>query len=263
MRGRSLLRRVTGPAGDLFRRATAPLRRVPDVVVIGAMKGGTTTLFALLAKHPDIRPSSVKEVHYFDTHYHLGERWYRSHFPLSRRGLALEATPRYLFDRATLGRMRALVPEARLLVVLREPVGRAYSHYQHMRRTGRETRPFAEAMDADIARYHAHGALGGPEPEESYFSYARRSLYADQLGRYLDAYPGRVLALPSERLFADPQAVADDAFRFVGLAPVPVAAKPQNVGGYDGLPPDAAAYADFFAPHNARLFELLGQTPWW
>ena len=263
MRGRSRLRSATQPVADAFRRATAPLRRVPDVVIIGAMKGGTTSLFALLAKHPDIRPSSVKEVHYFDTHYHRGERWYRSHFPLSRAGLALEATPRYLFDRATLGRMQPLLSEARLLVVLREPVSRAYSHYQHMRRTGRETRLFAEAIDADIARYNAGGALGGPEPEESYFSYARRSVYADQLGRFLDAYPGRVLVLQSERLFADPQAVVDEACAFIGLPKVSLAAAPRNVGGYGGLPEEAAAYTDFFAPHNARLFERLGQPAWW
>src|SRR5215470_750369 len=128
------------------RRATASARALPDFLIIGAQKAGTTSLYAYLTAHRDVRPAGRKEVHYFDLGFtagaELGEGWYRSMFPLRAR-LALdgrrtgrpvrtgEASPYYLFHPAAPQRAAALVPEARLLVLVRDPVERAWSHYRH------------------------------------------------------------------------------------------------------------------------------------
>ena len=130
-----------------FRLITSPLRSLPDFVIIGAMKSGTTSLYDFLIKHPAIAPAAKKEVMYFSTwyKYKLGKLWYRSNFPtnLSRsafykkttqRLLSGEASPPYLFYPMVPGRMKGVLPDVKLIVILRNPVDRAYSHYHHMLR---------------------------------------------------------------------------------------------------------------------------------
>ena len=127
---------------NVFRRVTANLRDLPDFAIIGAQKAGTTSLYNFITKHPAIAPASIKEVEYFSMRYSLGESWYRSNFPmdLSRRRLAKkinqeiitgEASPYYLFHPTAPNRMKDLLPDAKLIVILRNPVDRAYSHYHH------------------------------------------------------------------------------------------------------------------------------------
>ena len=134
-----------------FRLITTHLvgRGLPDFVIIGAMKSGTTSLYRFIVKHPAIVPAAKKEVHYFSIWYKFGELWYRSHFPtnLSRRRfykktnqklLSGEASPVYLFYPVVPGRMKELLPDVKLIVILRNPVDRAYSHYHHILRTNNE-----------------------------------------------------------------------------------------------------------------------------
>ena len=115
---------------------------LPDFIIIGAQKSGTTSLYRFIVKHPAIAPATKKEVHYFSIWYKFGELWYRSHFPtnLSRYNfykrtnqklLSGEASPVYLFYPVVPGRMKELLPDVKLIVILRNPVDRAYSHYHH------------------------------------------------------------------------------------------------------------------------------------
>ncbi len=124
-----------------WRHLTAPFRVLPDFVVIGAQRSGTTSLYNNLVEHPQIASCIRKEVHYFDAYFERGSYWYRGHFPraaelrrLARRHgapvLTGEATPMYLFDPPCRRRLAELVPDAKLLVLLRDPVAREYSQYQ-------------------------------------------------------------------------------------------------------------------------------------
>jgi Sulfotransferase family len=111
-----------------YRTLTGPLRGLPSVLIIGTAKGGTTSLFNYLAHHPDVVPPLGKEMHYFDMYYARGERWYRGRFPYEYRlrngTLTLDASPYYLFHPLAPERAARLLPDAKLIALLRNPVDR-------------------------------------------------------------------------------------------------------------------------------------------
>jgi hypothetical protein len=254
---------------ERWRRATAGLRTLPDVVILGAQRGGTTSLFNWLADHRSVAPSSVKEVHYFDRHYANGPAWYRSHFPLTvSRRLAVEATPYLLFHPLAPRRVATDLPDTtRFIVLLRDPVQRAISQYWHSRRIHAEDEPLAVALAREDERLVGQEeiVLAG---EESFalrnFSYKARGHYAEQLGRWFEVIDRpRFLVMESEDLFDDaagPARVLD----WLGLAPTDVPfpatndaprADPEDADVIEGL-------RRYFAPYNEDLFRLLGRRLW-
>jgi hypothetical protein len=265
-----------------WREPTARWRRLPDLLVIGAQRGGTSSLYRYLGGHPHVVPSVRKETEYFSRRYANGEVWYRGHFPLRRSGLTFEATPDYLFHPRAAERAEATVPDARIVVLLREPVERAISHWQHMTRLGFETLAFRDAIAAESERIDDDYAdiRAGRSVDEGpalRFSYRARGCYDEQLEEWLAHYPReRVLVLRSEDLFAAPADSVAALERFAGLAPgrqvsfrnwsAPSSADRSTVA----TPTVGAADRDaldelraFFAPHNARLAELLEVEAWW
>src|SRR6187397_1377370 len=123
-------------------RATSSLRALPDFLILGAQKAGTTALYSYLRRHPAIVGPSWKEVSFFDRHYARGEAWYRGNFPTRlrhalaerrahARAIAGEASPSYVFHPSAPERVAALVPDARLIALVRNPIDRALSHYHH------------------------------------------------------------------------------------------------------------------------------------
>src|SRR5438552_2688078 len=112
--------------------------RLLDFVGIGALKAGTTYLDALLRTHPNIcMPTVLKEVQFFTSHYHRGASWYASQFDCRDDMVRGEISPRYLIDPAVPQRMTTLIPNAKLILSVREPIERTYSQYKH---SIRETR---------------------------------------------------------------------------------------------------------------------------
>jgi hypothetical protein len=168
-----------------------------------------------------------KEPAYFSVEYDRGVGWYRAHFPLMRptgHRVTFEATPNYLFHPLAPERAVRLVPHARILVVLRNPVDRAVSHYHHMRRLGFETLELEEALDAEQARLAGDLERSLDDPSHRprqwlRFSYVARGRYAEQLARWLDHYPrSQMMVLRSEDLYADPAAVVTQIEDWLGLA---------------------------------------------
>jgi Sulfotransferase domain len=270
-----------------------PARRrlLPDFIVIGAAKSGTTSLYSALADHPFVEPcmtdnryfDSTKEVHYFDYNYYLGTDWYRTHFPLAqerleferehrRRFLTGEASPTYISHPWAPGRIRELLPDVKLIAVLRNPVDRAYSHFQLSRRQGEETiESFEEAVAREDERLR-------PELERmaadrwynswpyAMFSYLARSRYAEQLERWLELFPReQFLFLKAEDLFGEPGPVIDTVYDFLGLpAHRPERLPRLNTAEYQTLPADTRArLTEYFRPHNERLYELIGVDFGW
>ena len=176
---------------------TARFRGLPDFIIIGAMKSGTSTLFDWLLQHPEIIGSHKKEVHFFDRHYREGERWYRAHFPYAcnvRQGSVTgEASPFYLLGPPIAGRIHTLIPDVRLIAILRNPVDRAISHYFHSTRSGKESLPIMEALAVEDARTASawDRALQGDcrfDRQLTWFSYQKRGLYLEQLQRYWQVF---------------------------------------------------------------------------
>lgn len=264
-------------------RLDARHRSLPNFLVVGAQRSGTTSLFLYLLEHPLVfGPRRAKGVHYFDTGFDRSIEWYRAHFPrratLARLAAETGATPAvgegapyYLFHPTIPERIAALIPDCRILIVLREPLDRAVSHHAHEVRRGFEALPLTEAFEAEGDR------LAGEEErliaDPTYVSrahihhaYIGRGRYAGQVERYLDRFgPDRVLVLDSAALKRDPAAVVQEATDFLGLDPIAGTTYPlYNQRERD--PVDAELRARFgsrFAESNARLRELVpGRLSW-
>lgn len=251
-------------------------RPLPSFLIVGAMKSGTQTLYDYLCQHPDVRPASVPEVHFFDNNFSRGIDWYRSHFPLvsddDAGWITGETSPYYLFHPIAPRRAAAVIPAARIVVVLRNPVDRAYSHFHHERVLGRETtRSFEEALDTERERTSADWeALSSGQIETSEavrrYSYLARGDYAVQLERWLAVFPReQVAAIRAEDLYADPRPVMDRLFDFIGLRPFDgVVDRKLNARTYGDL--DARLRSrlnEHFREPVERLARLLGEGPWW
>ena len=250
----------------------------PQFIIVGAQKAGTTSLYGMLTTHARIHPARTKEVRFFDEYYHHGPRWYLSHFPpawtIPQATITGEATPYYLSDPRVPARIRAMLPDAKIVAILRDPVDRAISHYFQVRRRGREPLPIAEAMRAEAGRLAREISRMGED--ERYLSrpfrrwgYQATGRYAEQLDRYLALFPReQVLIIRSEDFFARPQEQANRLFEFLGVATidVPAGSVRLNQGGYTAQEVPPEVYADLaraFQPHNERLYELLGNDWAW
>ena len=218
---------------------TASVRSPPDYLVIGAKRGGTTSLHAYLAEHPGVlplfpRPQKIKGTYFFTDEWPRGPRWYRSHFPttITRRRAARhlgydpvagDSSPYYLFHPLAPARAASMVPEARVIALLRDPAERAFSHYNERRSNGTEPLDFEDAVEAEGERCAGEEERILADP--TYVSFAHRhqsylgqSRYALPVRRWLDAFPnGRVLVLPAEELYRDPQGTYDRICGHLGL----------------------------------------------
>jgi hypothetical protein len=247
-------------------------RALPAAVILGAQKCGTSSLHNYLTQHPQVIAPLRKEVHYFDLNYDRGERWYRAHFGRAGEpGLNLDSSPYYLFHPCVPQRMSRLLPQASLIVLLRDPVRRAYSHYWHEFDKGREKLSFEAAIEAEPGRVEEAGrrlATGeiSRSREHQFHSYLARGRYAEQLERWLEFYPReRLLVLRFEDLVQQPLGVLNDTLAFLNLPPVDSARlEPRNTRKY---PPMATVTADqlraYYAADNRRLEQLLGRPMSW
>ena len=245
--------------------------RLPDFLIIGCQKGGTTSLFDDLTHHPEVAAAKAKEIHYLDIHYDKGVNWYRSFFPKTRDGVTGEASPYYLFHPLVPERAKRLLPDGRLIVLLRNPVERAYSHYQMVVRIGIEPLSFEEALACEKERIEAEEEkiLHNPFYDSfnyRYYSYAARGLYVVQLERWLRFFSKeQVLVMSSEQYFESPQTVYDRLTRFLDISPHrPAGFARINKGEYGGLKPEIRKrLAAFYRPYNQRLYRLLGEDMGW
>jgi hypothetical protein len=275
-----------------LRETLARDRLAPSFLIIGAMKAGTTSLFRYLSDHAHVSPPVVKEINYFNFHWSRSPGWYAAHFPLRGNrsdGIVTgEATTSYLVHPEAARRAQSSIPDARIVVLLRDPVRRAISHYYHECRIGLESRPIAEALFASEA-YTRFSLSPSEEPEwfAAVYGGARRrekaasliescpmhkayitdSRYADHLPAWLDAFGSeRLLALRAEDLFRDPAGQLNKTLRFLELDPVErTNLRAHNIGKYpDSVPEDVIRrLRQEFSEPNQRLAQLLGDDMNW
>jgi hypothetical protein len=202
-------------------RLVAAGRPLPDFLLIGAQRSGTTALFAALGSHPDVQVAVRKEVHYFDLNFERGTRWYRAHFPRRREGRVVgEATPYYLAHPEASGRAGRLLPDARLIACLREPTARAWSQWAWNRRERREDLGFLAALRAEPERLAADERTGSRRSAHQQVGYLDRGRYAAQLERWLSHFDSeQLLILRHEDLWSDPATTLARVQRHLGLSP--------------------------------------------
>ncbi|RJK97906.1 sulfotransferase [Vallicoccus soli] len=292
---RTLKRRVPAPAKAAARRAlrtagvaTAGRRVPPDFLLVGTKRGGTTSLWNYLVAHPGVLPmfpaaQQIKSPHYFDIHYGRGRDWYLSHFPTAgqrerarrRTGAPVrtgEASPYYVFHPLARERIVRDLPDVRVLVTLRNPVDRAYSHYNE--RVGGGTEPlrtFEEAIEAEPERLRGEEERIRRSPgyyshHHDNSSYLARGRYVEHLAPWLrDLPPDRLLVLVAEDLYADPDRTFRQVCAFLGLAgwTPPSFPRHNHLPARGMAPATRARLVEHFRGPNAELARVLGRDlPW-
>ncbi len=273
---------VGAPKAAWWRRLTAPWRDLPDHLILGAMKAGTTQLDRLLAANPAIQPRAHKECRVL-TEPRASRLTCRAPHDLSRRRRARErrsghrervgdASPYDLFHPRAPETARRLIPDARFIVILRDPVARAWSHHRHAVRHGFDTLDFESAIKAEPDRLRGEETrlLADPDARSGphqHWSYLARGHYAVQLERWFAAFPrDRFLVLFTEHLATQPQAILHALERHLDLPATPAPPSLEIANRGDGSTPPAAIAArlrTMFTPHDERLAALLGITPPW
>lgn len=266
-------------AGRPARRA----RMLPSFLMIGAERSGTTSMFHVLRQHPALFSSTLprKEVHYFDHKYNLGLGWYQCHFPLIPRArftargagdpVAFEATPNYMFHPLAAERIQHDLPGARLLVMVRDPVERAYSAHAHQVGFGFETESFERAMELEDTRLQGEAERLAADPayysfSHCHYTYRARGYYADQLEKLERVFGrDRIHVVDSGDFFTSPGPVYDQVLDFLG---VPHRGYPEftprNARPRSPMPGTVrGSLEEHFGPHDERLTAWLGHEPSW
>ncbi len=278
------MRALVKSAAESYLQATASIRMRPSFIIVGTQRGGTTSLYRYLAAHPGVAPTLVsKGVHYFDVHQDRPASWYFGHFPPTayrawrervrrQRLITGEASPYYLFHPAVPGRVATTLPDVRCIAILRDPVGRAFSHYHHESEGGYEPLgTFEEALDAEPARLADEIERLALDPSyvsfsHQHHSYVARGHYADQLEAWFNAVGrDRFLVITSEDMYRDAAATFANVEDFLGLPHHPlVSFRAYNAHTYAPMA-DAtrARLKEHFAGPNRALAELLGRDPGW
>lgn len=248
-----------------FRVITSPLRGSPDFIVFGVPKAGTTALDRYLRQHPEICMASRKEVHFFnkDLHYSQGLFWYSSFFPIrGSKCTSGEVTPDYMYHPDVPKRILKDFPKTKLIAILRNPTDRAYSHYQYIKRTGRESLTFEEAIDAEPSRINEEkkkNVFDGDNIRK--YSYLDRGIYVDQLKHWMKFFPKeQFLIIKNEELDEDINGTMNKIFRFLNVSPKIITDKKRYfVGEYSPMKIETRRkLIEFYKEHNKRLSEFLG-----
>lgn len=255
-------------------REDAEQGSLPDFLIIGTQKGGTTFLYHLLRQHPYVEPAARKEIHFFDSRrFKRGIDWYRSHFPgqhweKGRKVITGEASPYYLYHPLAPQRAAKSVPQAKLVTMLRNPVDRAFSDYQHRVRQEAEVLSFERAIEAEEERLQgerekilANASYRGRNHRRH--SYLARGVYVDQLREWHGFFDrDRMLVLKSEDFFKRTADSVKLVIDFLGLPEWEIVLPPtqyRNEGGYEQMnPATRQQLKEYFEPHNQRLYEYLG-----
>jgi hypothetical protein len=282
-------RALTTTAKGAIRRygvLTSAHRRGPELVIVGAKRGGTTSLWKYLDRHPGFlatfpRAEQIKGTYYFDEEWHRGDHWYRSHFPSDRtraraagrlgyEPVAFEASPYYLFHPHAPARAYQTVPDALIVAVLRDPVERTFSHWKE-RRNHTEELSFSAALAAEETRTAGieEAMVADPtliSPAHRHQTYVAQSRYAPMLERWLAAYgPDRVLVRPAEEFYADPQGLCDEIAGRLGLPHHDVGPlDPFNSEPSADMDPEIRSQLqDLLRPDIEAVEALLGRSMGW
>ena len=241
--------------------------RSADFIIVGSPRCGTTSLYKYITSHPQILPAAHKEICFFSEHFNKGIAWYRSHFPPSidaHHFLTGEATPTYLTHPLAAERLHGCFPQAKLIVILRNPVDRAFSHYQMLVRRGTERRSFEKAIDSELQLLA--GATETSLEDRAQWKdchYIYKSLYACSLKQWMKLFPReQFLILQSEEFYANPAATLKQVFEFLDLPDFPLG-NYQKYNGGDYQPADDAVsqrLREYFQPHNRKLDEYLNSV---
>jgi|ETNmetMinimDraft_5_1059913.scaffolds.fasta_scaffold30479_2 hypothetical protein len=268
---------------QIFSQLTSSMHTLPDFLIIGAAKSGTTSLFEHLIKHPSVFPPLAQQPNFFTTHYQNGESWYRSYFPLTitknltqnikkQKFLTGEASTQYYWYPHAPERTKLLLPNAKIILLLRNPIDRSYSQYQMEFNKGNEELSFFE--DAiEVENKRIEDEYKKMLDNKNYYSkqytiqsYLTKSIYVNFIQDWFKYFPReQFLFLNSDEFDSDTSKVYKKTLNFLELPEIDL--KKYEVyreAKYSEMNPNTRKkLSDFFKPHNEKLYKLIGENFNW
>lgn len=277
------LYKISSSIFQKYSSLTGFLHVLPDFYIIGAARSGTTSLYDHLIQHPSVHPTIGKELHYFEMYYNRSANWYRSCFPYrlnkfyvkkiqNKNFLTGDATPRYIDNPHIPTRIKQLTPNAKFIVLLRNPIERAFSHYNMNIKNGYETLSFEKAIELENDRIKngydkmlKNGSYSG-----DYFAYAylERGKYAEKLKKWFQVFPKKLFVIKnSDDFFTESERTYNEILQFLQLSKWKLKKYvPQMVGKYQQNeidPKIKKQLIEYFKPYNEDLYKLLDTNYHW
>lgn len=252
---KQLIRTLRNSILHFIGRLSVKYRKQPDFLIIGTQKGGTSSLFYTLKFHPQIKRPIKKEIHYFNTFFYKGINWYKAHFPLkSNNYITGEASPDYIYHPEAPNRIKNLYPKIKLIVLLRNPIDRAYSAFQMNKRMGIDPRSnFQDAINYEFQNKKT--STNEYDSDRNNFFYLERGLYAKQLEHWLKYFKkDQILVIKSEDFFFKRNMILKSVYTFLGIAvKFPGPLKAMNVAKYPPLPEEIAKSLNEYYKNDISL----------
>ena len=260
-----------------------PFHTLPNFILFGVSRSGTTSLYQYLSQHPNIEPCAVKETRFFDMYYERGINWYRMNYPSvwqkfvftklkNKKFITGEASGAYIENPHTPKRIHDLDPNIKLILLVRNPVDRAFSHYIRKMKNGSEKLSFEESIEQEKSRIQ--GEQDKMEKNEKYYSsifhslgYLTKGLYAIPLKNWLKYFSMKqILVLENGEFLHDPEKVYNRAIEFLGLPkwklPEYKKFSKQRLS-IEMDPKTREKLLDYCKPFNEEFYSLIGKKFDW
>ena len=250
---------------------TAKSRVLPNFLIIGAVRCGTTSLYYDICQHPSVEKAAYDEIGFFDDNYHLGEDWYRSLFPTKKKmekteqntGYAItgEDTPFYIWNNDVIKRVAEMLPNIKLISILRNPVDRAYSNYHLGIREGTEKRSFDEAVKVDMDYINSQKEKKVKLNRVDYKkSYIAKGIYSDQLKEWYEVFNKKQLCVLSTENFSNnPNETLAKVFEFLEIPNFSIKSfEKQKISDYPKMNDETRKeISKFFSEYNEKLYQMI------
>lgn len=262
----------------IFRLITSPFRVLPDFLIIGAGKCGTTSLYNYLIMHPNIHAAKEKELNYF---FRRWTTYYRPNFPFifskfyatkikKQPFVTGESTPFYLIHPLVPKLVKNKIPRVKIIILLRNPIERAHSQYNHQFREKNEKLSFEKAIESEKIKTREEWLKlneweEGNRVNERY-SYLEGGLYYKQIKGWMEQFPEeQFLIINADQFFTNTSVILNQVFEFLGVPPLKVQTTEKfNAGTYLEIQPKTREFlSKFFKSHNEDLYKLLKKDFQW
>ncbi len=247
---------------------TSSIRVLPDFFIIGVVRSGTTSMYHYLDQHPSIVKSAYDELGFFDDNFRLGWTWYKTLFPTvitreivkrkTGKFLTFDDTPFYIYNEDVAKKIKNYFPNTKLIVILRNPIDRAYSNYHLGVRMGDEKRTFEQAVDDEIEKIEKYDEI----IMDKYISqtYLGRGIYVKQLEIWKKYFPtSETKILESNKFSHNIKETMNEIFRFLDLPDHTIRnLEKKNVAEYPPMKIETRQkLCNFFSEHNEKLYDML------
>ena len=255
---------------------TSSSRVLPNFIIIGTVRSGTTSLYYNICEHPSVLPAAYDEIGFFDSNYHLGIQWYRSMFPKkldmnkikakTKYSITGEDTPFYIWNVLSAERILKILPNIKIIVQLRNPVNRAYSNYHISKKYGDEKLTFEKAIEKELEILEKKSFNMEIEDYTNPRSYIAKGLYYKQLVKWFKLFPSEnILAVSTENMILNPESHMNEILNFLKIPQYTIKNPQQRkLEKYPEIENNMKLkLTEFFEPHNKELYQLIGKKFNW